>query len=213
MKDIVLIGAGGLGREAAYMIERINREEKKYNLLGFVVEDQYYKPDTEVNGYPVLGSIQWLMDHSKDIVCHCAIGEPKPRRRIQELLEKNNCIFETLVDPSVEIHPTVKIGEGSYIQAECGISVNITIGKGVLLNGAVGLGHDVTIGDYSCIMTRTVLSGHVIVGENVFMGGMAYIVPKITIENDAVVAAGSVVFRKVKKGTHVLGNPAKRVEL
>ena len=75
------------------------------------------------------------------------------------------------------------------------------------------LTHDVHIGDYTCVMTRTMVSGYVNIGKEVFIGGNAYIVPNKTIEDNAKVAAGSVVFRRVKKGTFVLGNPAKRVDM
>jgi len=213
MKDIVLIGAGGLGREAAYLIERINRVKHQYNLLGFVVEEQYYKPDEVVNGYPVLGNLEWAVDNREKIVCHCTIGETKPRARIQEEMEEKGCEFESLIDPDIEIHHTVSIGAGTFIQGGCGLSVNISIGKGALLNGGVLIGHDVIVGDYTCVMTRTTISGNVKIGSKVFIGGAAYIIPKITIEDEAVVAAGSVVFKHVKTGSHVLGNPAKKIEL
>lgn len=213
MKDIVIIGAGGLGREVAQTIEGINLVKPFYNLRGFVVEEKYYEPDVIINGYPLLGTTEWLLNHKNEVYCHCAIGEPIPRHRIQENLTLLGCKFETIISPDLLMHPTVTIGEGSYIAWQCGLSVNIRIGRGVLLNGGIIVGHDVNIGDYSCIMTRTVLSGRVKIGNDVFIGGMTYIVPKVVVEDESVVAAGSVVYRKVKYGTHVLGNPAKRIEL
>ena len=36
LKDIVIIGAGGVGRETALIIEDINEVNKEWNLLGFV---------------------------------------------------------------------------------------------------------------------------------------------------------------------------------
>jgi acetyltransferase-like isoleucine patch superfamily enzyme len=53
------------------------------------------------------------------------------------------------------------------------------------------------------------LGGHVIIGKKVFIGTKATIIPKIEIEDNSIVGAGSVVIRKVKSKTTVFGNPAK----
>jgi len=36
MEDIVIRGSGGLAREIAFLIERINQEKPKWNLLGYI---------------------------------------------------------------------------------------------------------------------------------------------------------------------------------
>ena len=57
------------------------------------------------------------------------------------------------------------------------------------------------------------LAGYVKIGRRVKIGGHAFIVPHITVEDDAVIAAGSAVFAKVRRERRVLGNPARRFEL
>lgn len=213
MKDIVLYGAGGLGREVSFLIERINRNEPTYNLIGFIVDEEYYTEGQNVHGYPVVGTPQWIIDHKDSVVCTCAIGEPVVREKVQEMLEPQEVIFETLVSPDVEIHNTVKIGAGSIISRRVSITVDVTIGKGVLINENCGLAHDSVIGDYSCLSGGCGVNGYVQIGKRTRIGGKAYFVPHIKVGDDAVVAAGSIVFTKVKPGTHVLGNPAKRIEL
>ena len=69
MKKIVLFGAGGFARETAYLIERINNVRAAYELLGFIVDDAYYRDGLEINGYPVLGTRQWLIAHKNEVVC------------------------------------------------------------------------------------------------------------------------------------------------
>ena len=103
MKKIVLFGAGGFARETAYLIERINNVRAAYELLGFIVDDDYYRDGLEINGYPVLGTRQWLITHKNEVVCTCAIGEPGPREAIQEELEQKGIQFETLISPDVVI--------------------------------------------------------------------------------------------------------------
>ena len=48
-----------------------------------------------------------------------------------------------------------------------------------------------------------------VIGENVWVGGGAIILPGVTIGDDAIIGAGSVVTRDVPKGATVVGNPAR----
>lgn len=213
MNKLVLYGAGVLGRELIYLIECINRNHPTWDVQGFVVDDKYYQPGQFVEGSPVLGTENWLLSKKDEVYCICAVGEPEPRERIQSRLMGKGVRFATLIAPGVEIPSTSSVGQGAIIQSQTIISVNVHIGDGVLLNFDNFLGHDVQVDDYACIMGRCSLNGYVHVGRRVFMGGAAYIVPHVEIGQDAVVAAGSVVFNQVKEGTHVLGNPARRINL
>ena len=47
------------------------------------------------------------------------------------------------------------------------------------------------------------------IGRNVWVGGGAIILPGVTVGDDAVIGAGSVVTRDVPAGATVVGNPAR----
>jgi maltose O-acetyltransferase len=49
------------------------------------------------------------------------------------------------------------------------------------------------------------------IGSNVWIGGGALILPGVTIGDDAVIGAGSVVTRDVAPGSTVVGNPARQI--
>lgn len=214
MKKLVLYGAGGFAREAAFMVERINKVTPTYDLLGFVVDKQYYVPGKVINGYPVVGSGDWLVEHKDEVVCTCVVGEPpKARERIQEKFEALDVKFETLISPDVELHESVKIGDGCIICRGTNFTIDIEVGKGTLINERSGVGHDARIGNYCCIYGGCAINGHVTIGNRAKIGGRSYFCPKVKIGDDATVAAGSVVFTNVKAGRHVLGNPAKRIDL
>lgn len=78
----------------------------------------------------------------------------------------------------------VHIGDGSY-----------------LAFGATILCHD---------MCRN-LSKDVIIGKKCFIGANSLILPGVTIGDEVVVAAGSVVTKNVPSNTIVAGNPAKQI--
>lgn len=212
VKDIVLFGAGGLASEVLWAIEGINKVCKTYNILGCVVEEQYYSDGQYVLGYPVIGTTQWLYDNKEKVVCHCAIGIPKERSRIQKMLTSHGVQMETIISCNASVHVSSHVGIGAYITGGI-VSTNCIIGDGVILNGDVIIGHDTTIGDYTCLMTRSDVGGRTCIGKEVMVGAHSYILPDRKIGDEAVIGAGSVVFSNVRSKTTVIGNPAKRMKM
>lgn len=210
VKKIVLYGAGGYARELANMIAALNRIKPRYELLGFLVDEDYYKGNTVINGYPVLGSGKWLKDHP-DVCCTCAIADVDGRMRIQEELMAAGVEMETLLAPGAYISSSAVLGRGCVVFTHSLISANCVIEDGVFLNACTTVGHDARIGRYSSIMPGVGISGGVVIGEKVNIGGHAFIIPDRKVGDGATVAAGSIVFTNVKAGTLVLGNPAKRM--
>jgi len=211
IKKIVLIGAGGFGREVAHMIESINRRKETYELLGFLDDGKQFNHDTVINGYPWLGDRNWILDHKDDVVCTCTVGEASIKAKIQRSLMQQGVQFETIMAPTAGIAGHAQIGKGCVLYWNVGISVNCTIGDGVLLNDGVALGHDVVLGDYTTIMPGTRISGGCTIGNEVNIGGAAFIIPGKKVGDGARIAAGSIVFSNVRAGITVLGNPAKRM--
>lgn len=213
MKDIVLYGAGGLAAEMVILINDINCVEPTYNLLGFLVDPEYYVPGESVVGYPVLGDESWLLDHKDRVCCTCAIGHPSIRKRIQEHLSEQGVRFETLIHPTVKIPGNSHVGDGTIICHYCSVSPNVTLGKGCFMNGYSAVGHDASIGNYTVINPRGQISGKCQIGDEVMIGGASFINSGRKVGEKATVVPGSIVFRNVKPGTYVMGNPARRVEL
>lgn len=212
MKKIVLIGAGGFGREVATIIELVNkRVEKRYELLGFLDDSERFHEGSMINGYPWLGKTDWILDHKDEVVCNCTIGNAKAKAKIQQELMAQGVTFETIIAMLSYVGPYTEVGPGCVFYGSVMISANCKIGAGVVMNQGVTIGHDAVIGDYTTIMPGTGISGNCTVGNEVSIGGHAFVIPSKKIGDGATVAAGSIVFSNVKAGTTVLGNPAKRM--
>ena len=213
MKKLVLIGAGGFGREvAASVIRIINKYKPTYEFLGFLDDGPQFHEGDMIDGYPWLGNRSWILDHKDDVFCTCTVGDARVKGSIQEELTRKGVRFETLVGYNTYIAPFSEVGPGCVFYGDIKISVNCKIGAGVFVSNDVNIGHDVTIGDYTVIMPNCGISGCCKIGREVNIGGHAFIIPGKKVGDGARIAAGSIVFSNVKAGTTVLGNPARRMK-
>jgi FlaA1/EpsC-like NDP-sugar epimerase len=129
MEDILIFGAGGLGREVAFLIDRINRCKTRWNLLGFIDDTPELQGKT-INGIAVLGTSSYFEHHPQNTHLICALGDPQNKKNIIERLSKYpNIKFATLIDPQAVVSETAEIGCGSLVFANTIITVNVIIHK------------------------------------------------------------------------------------
>ena len=90
MKNIVIIGAGGVGRETALIIQQINELELTWNLIGFI-DDNKDSWGKVINGYSVIGGIDSLEVLPSDTYIIIAIANYEIKRKIvNKINNKNN---------------------------------------------------------------------------------------------------------------------------
>jgi sugar O-acyltransferase (sialic acid O-acetyltransferase NeuD family) len=105
-----------------------------------------------------------------------------------------------------------KISEGCIICPGTILTTNVTIGSHCLININCTIGHDVFIGDFVTINPGVNVSGNVSIGANCNIGSNAVIRNGITICDDVVVGAGSVVVKDITEPGIYVGNPAVRLD-
>jgi sugar O-acyltransferase (sialic acid O-acetyltransferase NeuD family) len=205
MKDIVIIGAGGFGKEVAWLIEQINRVNQTWNLLGYVDDN---KPvGTEINGTPILGPIDWLKDQKLSMVC--SISQPTIRHQIVEALINTQNEFVTLIHPKIEFSDSVTIGAGSLICEGAKFTVNISIGNHVIIYHDSIICHDTIINDYCTILPSVNISGNVHIDHMTTLGTGSKVIQNLKIGSNVMIGAGSVVIRDIGDNLTAVGVPAK----
>lgn len=209
MKDIIIIGAGGFGREVAWLIEDINELNKEWNIVGFV-DDNDSIQGTEINGYKVVGNIDWIKEQELYVVN--AIGDPIIKKKVMKRIFDSKNRYPVLMHPSVICSDMVTIGEGTIICAGNIITVNIEIGKHVIMNLDCTIGHDAVIGDYTTILPSVNISGFVKAEECVSVGTGSAIIQGVSIGENTVIGAGSVVVKDLPSNCTAVGSPAKPIK-
>ncbi len=208
MKDIIIVGAGHLGLDVYDLIKSINKVEPLWHIKGFLNDCPVNLEQFQIKE-KVIGTIKdWIP--SKEEHFAIAIGSPIGREKVVNSLKAKGVIFETLISPHSFVHKTAEIGEGSIISSTSKIAPCAKIGEFVTIGDST-IGQNATIGDYSNTASYVNVYQDIKVGKRVQIWTHAIILN--TVEDDAVVGAGSVVLNKVKRGTHVFGSPARKVDL
>lgn len=88
MKDIIIVGAGGCGREVANFIEDINKVEKTWNILGFI-DDNMNALDEFPSKYKVIDSISNHVPGS--IYYAMGIANPLVKKKIASDVRRKGC--------------------------------------------------------------------------------------------------------------------------
>lgn len=214
MREIIIIGAGGLGLETADLIEQINESKpyKTWKILGFV-DDNIEMHGRKIGKYEVLGDVKFLINKfkCKRINVVIAIADTEIKRK---LLYKTSSYFKfpTLIHPTSIISKSSTIGKGCLIFANCIISSEVKIRDFVTMNPKCGIGHNSKICDFSSLMWNVNVSGNVTIMRGCYLGTNCTIIQNVTIEPTCTIGAGAVVINDVKYKSTMVGVPAIKIK-
>lgn len=209
MEEIIIVGAGGFGRELLQWIRDINSAKQTWRIKGFI-DDNAHALDGIRCDYQIIGSIKDWMP-SKNEMFAMGIAEPHIKETVVRKLKERGAQFASVIHPTALIADTAEYGEGIVMYPFSSLSVNCRIGDFLTLLSS-GIPHDAQIGDYVTISSNCGLTRGVRIGNRAFLADHACILPERMIGEDAYVGMGSVVIRNVKAGTKVFGNPAKKID-
>lgn len=207
MPDLIIVAAGGHGRETVDIVEAVNREIATWNLLGFVDDGDVDRTLVERRA-PLLGPLTILESGSADYVL--ALGSPTIKAQLDERLRATaSGTAATLVHPLASVGGDNQFGPGVLLAAGARVTTNVSLGRHVHLNVNSVVSHDCRIGDHTTISPGCLLNGNVSVGDRTFLGTGTIAIPGVSIGSDVTVGAGSVVVRDIADGAIVKGVPAR----
>ena len=210
MKRLLIIGAGGFGREVLqYAMDISAAGLAQWEIAGFL-DDNLNALDNYSYEYKVIGTIAGHKV-SDEYVYICAIGDPKTKLTIGRRFQNEGARFINIIHPSAYIGRTCKMGTGNVLCPGTSLTADVKMGNFIALNQKSCFTHDSVIGDGCTISSYCDITGFASLGEGVFMGSHAVVCPGVSVGDYARIGAGSVVIFDLKDNMTVLGVPAKKI--
>ncbi len=206
---LIIIGAGGFGREMLAWARQSVQYEREWTLKGFI-DDNLAALDGKGTQAPLLSTIADYEPQNEDVFI-CAIGVPSLKRRCCELLLGRGARFSRVIHRTAVIGDNVDLGEGVVMCPYSVTSANNRLGRFVALNLHATVDHDACVDDFSQINCHCDLTASVNIGKGVFLGSRVSVIPGVSIGDGAYIGAGSVVTRDIPAGAKAYGVPARVV--
>lgn len=205
-RDLIIIGAGGVGGHIATNLKDYSSE---YNLLGFL-DDNAWKNKTEFVGFPILGNVNSISNYPPSIAILVGIAFPFLKYKVVEKLKVLGYTnFPSFIAKSSWLSTNITLGEGCILYPGSRVNYNCSIGNFVVLNMACALGHDCMIADYVSFAPGVLLGGKTTIGRLTQMGIGSTTIQGITIGENTVVGAATVIIKDVKNNAVIVGNPGR----
>lgn len=202
MKNIVILGAGELGKEVVWLIEDINRIRPTWLILGFL--DDTKEPGEICHGYPVLGGmgeleILWERNPFSAVI---ALQNGVDRGRIAGAHE-GFTQWTSVIHPTAVLAPDVTLGNGSIVFPQVTVSVGSELGQHNLLYIHATICNDCRFGECVSVMTGVTVSEHVTIGRESYIAAGSNIYPHVTLGQNVRVAVGTTVSEDVSDASEI----------
>jgi sugar O-acyltransferase (sialic acid O-acetyltransferase NeuD family) len=209
-RRLVLLGAGGFGRETVDVVRAINERSANWCLAGFL-DDAAELQGQVVHGTPVLGALHRAPDQTDTWFTLCMVSPKRStvRAAVAERLALPADRYATLVHPAAAIAPSCAVGVGGVIQAGVVATADVRLGDHVLIMPNVVLTHDDVVEDFATIGAGVCLAGGVRIGPGAYIGSGALIREGCTVGAGALIGMGSIVLDDVPAGQVWCGTPAR----
>lgn len=209
MRHLLIIGAGGYGREMYGAALGAVGYGSDFDVKGYLDG----RPDAldGFAGYPsVIGSPETYVPEPDDVFI-TAFGSIPSRRHCVEMIAARGGKFIAIIHRTAFLGPNVTVGEGSFIAPNVVLTADVHVGRHVAVFHNSSIGHDTVLGDYSHVYALCSLGGSVRLGAGAVVYPGSVVTPRKTIAEGAVVGAGSTVLLNVRAGVTVFGSPARPV--
>lgn len=206
VERIVLLGAAGHGRDVLDAARAQGR-----CVVGFL-DDNERLHGTIVNGIPVLGGLEWLLEH-RDVQVIPTVDNPAAKRKFAEFFERNRtAVAPPIIHPHAYVSRDAQVGDGTIILMGSSIQPQVKIGHHVSISTLNTLGHDVIAEDFVSTHPGVQIGGEVTLGMGSFIGMGATILPRVKIGEWTTVGAGAVVIGDLPAYCTAVGVPARVIK-
>ncbi len=198
--------------EISEIVSSYFNKENKFDILGYVVDDDKFKEKKFLNKNVITKSDLFKNFNPQDIKIHIAISYSninKNRYKIYKELKKNKFNFVSFISDKINCGSNVTFGENCFIQENQTIQDNVIIGNNVIIWAGNHIGHGSKIGNHTYISSHNVISGHVSIGERCFIGVNSSFRDFITVGDDCLIGMCSKVMSNISNNSVIIEEPSK----
>jgi sugar O-acyltransferase (sialic acid O-acetyltransferase NeuD family) len=201
---LVIVGAGGHGREVLDVVEACGG----FEVIGFVDDGSPDEAALADRGYRLLGDTSALSELDGASIL-LGIGDARVRADVASRL--SNAAAPTAVHPLASVGTGCTIGAGTVVAAGARLTTNIRVGEHCYVGPNATVGHDTSLADFATLYPGAVVSGEVTIGRAATVGAAASVKQGLSIGPRAMVGMGAAATHDVPEGITVVGVPARRI--
>lgn len=207
MRDLVIVGAGGHGRELLDVAEAVNAVRPTWRVLGVLDDGDPRRDRLERRGATLLGGLANLAGLDADYVV--GVGDSEVRARVDVIATASGHQAAVLVHPAATVGADVELAPGVVLAAGARVTTNVRLGRHTHLNVNAVVSHDGRLADYVTLSPGALVNGTVVLEEHVLLGTAAVVTPGRHIGARTWVGAGGVVVHDLPPGVVATGVPAR----
>ncbi len=207
MKRILIIGAGGFGKEVVDLIKDIGG----YEIVGFF-DDNIEKKGTLVNHIPVLDTTEYLYQYQSVESVVIAIANPILKKKVYKHSKDIGFQYPNLIHPTVIMGGNAKLGVGNIIGVNSILSTEVTLQDFVTVNPQCGIGHESELRSFTTLYWNVNISGNVTIQEGCELGSKSCVLQGLNITRHAIIGAGAVVIKDIHESGTYIGVPAGKIK-
>lgn len=203
-RNLILIGGGGHCKSVIDVAESAG-----YNIIGIL--DIPENIGKSVLDYKVIGTdddILQFADKAEFIITVGFIKSPAIRMRLFDKVREAGGKLATIIASTAHVSRYASLGEGTVVMHQAVVNAGAKIGENCIINTFCNIEHDAVIGDQCHISTGAMVNGDCKVGKMCFIGSQSVLANGISICDDVIVGAGSLVRKNILKPGIYSGNPA-----
>jgi sugar O-acyltransferase (sialic acid O-acetyltransferase NeuD family) len=208
MEPLLIIGAGGFGREVLSMLNSMSSGMQIGAPSGFI--DDGIPKGTILNSLPVLGGLEVLNEYSEAALV-IAVGNGRTREHILSKIDLRKFTFPNVIHPSAlfQAPQRIKMGHGNIICAGNIFTVDIEMGDFCVINLGCTIGHDAVLEDFTSLMPGVHISGGAKIRKGAYIGTGANLIKATEIGSGSIIGAGSMVDRDIPNQVTAVGVPCR----